>query len=166
VDDPLLVRGGQRLGDGHREVPQHLERHATGRDQRIQRLALDQLHREERRRTDLLDGMNGDDVRMVQRGNRVGLALEAAPVVLVVGLQDLQRDVALQPAVVGAIDLAHPAGAEQGEDLVGAETLTGVQGHDEEDELYRSGPAAAHPARRPPVTFPPRGATPHLRLLA
>ena len=35
--------------------------------------------------------------------------------------QDLDRDVAIQLRVARAIDLAHPAGAERRQDLVGAE---------------------------------------------
>ena len=44
--------------------------------------------------------------------------------------QNLDRDVALELRVARAIDLAHAAGAEGGEDLVGPETSTGTEGHE------------------------------------
>ena len=39
--------------------------------------------------------------------------------------QDLDRDVAVEARVARAVDLAHAAGAEGGEDLVGAEAGSG-----------------------------------------
>jgi hypothetical protein len=41
--------------------------------------------------------------------------------------QDLQRDVAPEPRVVREVHLAHAARAEQREDFVGAEAITGSQ---------------------------------------
>ena len=43
--------------------------------------------------------------------------------------QNLERDVALQLRVARAIDLAHPAGAEQRDDLVVAEPGSSREGH-------------------------------------
>ena len=42
--------------------------------------------------------------------------------------QDLERDVAIQLRVARAIDLAHAAGAEGGEDFVRAEARAGGEG--------------------------------------
>ena len=42
--------------------------------------------------------------------------------------QHLDRDLASEPRVAGAIHLAHAAGAERGDDLVGAEAGTGGEG--------------------------------------
>src|SRR6185295_10527095 len=70
------------------------------------------------------DVVDRHDVRMVELARRAGLALEAAEAVLVLGErlgQDLDRDVPLQPGVPGAVDLAHPACAEEGVDLVWAQ---------------------------------------------
>ena len=64
------------------------------------------------------------DVRMIQRGQRLRFALEAREPLGIgdeqLG-QDLDRDVAIELRVARAIHLAHAAGAERGEDLVGAE---------------------------------------------
>ena len=65
------------------------------------------------------------DVRMIERGEDLGLALEAGEALGVVCEQvgqDLERDVATELRVARAIDLAHAAGAEQREDFVGTET--------------------------------------------
>ena len=43
----------------------------------VQRLPFHQLHRQEVHAIGFLDGMNGDDVRMVERGDGASLALEA-----------------------------------------------------------------------------------------
>ncbi len=41
--------------------------------------------------------------------------------------QDLDRDGAIEPDVAGLVDLAHPAGAEERDDLVGSEPRARVQ---------------------------------------
>jgi hypothetical protein len=59
---------------------------------------------------------------MTERRKCLRLALEPQQALAVRGhrrRQDLDRDVTTQPAVPGAIDLAHPADAEQADDLVG-----------------------------------------------
>jgi hypothetical protein len=66
-------------------------------------------------------------------GGGAGLALEAlAPIGIgcQIGRQDLDGDVAVQPRVARAIDLAHAAGTERGEDFVRAETRPDGQGHE------------------------------------
>ena len=61
------------------------------------------------------EAVDGGDVRMIQRGEDFRFALEPGEPLGIgrdrVG-QDLDRDVPLQPRVGGAIDLAHPAGAD------------------------------------------------------
>ena len=65
---------------------------------------------------------------MVQRGEGLGFALKPREPLGVGGErlgQDLDRDVAIQLRVARAIDLAHAAGAERGQDLVRAEAGAG-----------------------------------------
>jgi len=57
---------------------------------------------------------------MVQRGNGLRLALEAFAEL---GSGDFDRNVALQTRVSRAIHLAHPTGADGGEDLIGADVI-------------------------------------------
>ena len=44
------------------------------------------------------------------------------------GVDDLERDVAAQPRVAGAVDLAHASGPEPPDDLVGAEAIASREG--------------------------------------
>ena len=62
---------------------------------------------------------------MVEAGDRAGFALEPAALLVIdpVGSQDLDRDLAAEPGVARAIDLAHAALAELGHDLVRSEVV-------------------------------------------
>jgi hypothetical protein len=64
---------------------------------------------------------------MIQRGERFRLALESRDPLEIgdehLG-QNLDRDLALEVCVRGAIDLAHPAAAERRDDFVGAHAST------------------------------------------
>ena len=84
-------------------------------------LALDEFHDEEQAPLGLVDPVDRRDVRVVQARERPGLTAEARDPLAVVGEilgQDLERDVATEPCVVRAVDLAHSAPAEVGDDLV------------------------------------------------
>ena len=81
--------------------------------------------------SDFFDAVNGGDVRMVQRREHFGFALEAGEAFGIVGearREDFDRDVALQPRVARAIDLAHAAGAERCQHLEGPEAAAGLKG--------------------------------------
>ena len=69
---------------------------------------------------------------MIERRCRLRFLDEAATTALIgdaVGGQHFDRDVASQPWVPRAIDLAHAPGADQTENVVGAEPRTRLQGH-------------------------------------
>src|SRR5262245_64507347 len=84
------------------------------------------------------------DVRMVQRGEHLGFALEPGEAI---GIEregfgeDLQGDVAIQRGVARTIDFAHAARAERGEDLVAAETEARRTGHGMSASVDRSYPS-------------------------
>ena len=69
---------------------------------------------------------------MIERGGRLRLALETGHE-LGIGRQRRQQrlegDVTLQRLVQGAVDDAHPAGADHLLDPVGAEALGMIRGH-------------------------------------
>ena len=67
------------------------------------------------------------DVRVVERGDRVRLALEALEVL---GGHLFDGDDAVEARVAGSIDFAHAAGADDGFDFVGAEARSRGEGHD------------------------------------
>ena len=73
-----------------------------------------QLHHRVRRLTLAADVVDRQDVGVAERRDDAGFALEARERLRVVGEtlgEHLDRDVALQPRVPGAIHLAHSAGA-------------------------------------------------------
>ena len=74
------------------------------------------------------------DVRVVERGDRAGFALEPLAELRVAGevrRQDLDRDGAIETRVARLVDLAHPARAERRHDFVRTESRTGGERHDE-----------------------------------
>ena len=122
-------RGGVRDGNPDR---QHTFDRQPGRRQRLgQRSPLHQLHRQEDRCARIFDGVDGDDVRVIERGHGERFAREALAAIGVdrcdVG-EHFECDLALQSRIAGPIDLAHPAGAEQRHDFLGTELLPGLNG--------------------------------------
>ena len=75
----------------------------------------------------LLDGVNRDDARMVERGDGTRFALESrAAVGVACGLvsEDLQRHLASELRVLGQVDLAHAARAQRAQDTVMRDVLS------------------------------------------
>jgi hypothetical protein len=115
MDDALPVRAVERRGDVDGDAQRALERQRAARDQAGQRLALEQLHDQIRRRPFAADVVERADVRMIQRRDRARLALEARAQVLALGdalRQDFDRYLPVEARVARAVDLAHAAGAE------------------------------------------------------
>ncbi len=132
VDDPLLVRGGEAVDDLERVVDRLARRERAAREDRAQRLAFEELLDDVGRAVVLADVVDGGDVGVVQDAGGLGLLLEAAQAVGVGGEgggEDLDRHVAAEARVLRAVHLSHPARADGGEDLVGAEPGAGCQGH-------------------------------------
>ena len=115
MHDLLLVRARQAGGDLRPDLERAGRRELLTCQQVAQLVAADQLHRDEREPVGFADLVNDGDVRMLDRRGGLGLLDEApAPIAVVrqvVG-QDLERDIAVQPRVGGAIDHAHPAAAD------------------------------------------------------
>ncbi len=80
----------------------------------------------------MADVVDGEDVRMVEGAGGAGFLLEAGEPFVGVGERsgkDLDGDVATEPLVAGAIDLAHAAGAELAEDFVWADASACLKCH-------------------------------------
>ena len=132
VDDPLLVRRFEGLGDLPRDRQRFVQRNGTFSDAVSQRRPFHQLHDQRDGAVRLFEPVNVGDVRMVQgredfrftskSGEPLGISGER-------GRQHLDGNLALEVRVSGAIHLAHAAGAEQGDDLVGAEASAGGECH-------------------------------------
>ena len=77
MDDPLLVRGFERLGDLPGDRKSLFERKRAARDALRQRRPLDQLEYEGLHALGLLQTVDPTDVGVVERRQRLGLALES-----------------------------------------------------------------------------------------
>ena len=131
VDNLSGVRGGQAEGQfphGFRRLArvQRLLPHAIG-----QRAALDQRHGNIEDAVDLARIVDRADVRVADLGQGLPFALEAAAHGRVGGhveAGDLQRHVAVQIGMIGAVDPAHRPLADEAADLITAERLARGQG--------------------------------------
>jgi hypothetical protein len=97
-----------------------------------QRLAVEQLHDEERRAVVLADVVQRTDVRVGQLRDRARFAIEARAELRVRGQrgrQDLDGDGPVEPRVAGLVDFAHAARANGAEDFVRTEACASGQGH-------------------------------------
>ena len=126
VNDPFFMRGIESLRNltGNRYDLVGSERSA--RDAVSERLAVDELQHQRRHATCVFDAIDRSDIWMIQCGQHARLALESGKALVVAGKgawQNLDRHVAPEARVVGAIHLSHPAPAEQRLNLVDAELL-------------------------------------------
>ena len=122
VDEALLVRGVERLGDLGEELDRALRLERTVlRDELGEVGALDVAHGEEEHAVLLARLVDGDDVRVVERGGDPRLAQEALAEALVLGelgRDHLERDLAPETLLLGAVDRAHAAAADERLDVV------------------------------------------------
>ena len=81
MDDALLVRGVERVRDLPRDRQRLVERQRPLRHAIGERLAFDQFQHQRVDAVAVFDAVNRGDVRMVQRGEQPGLALEAGETV-------------------------------------------------------------------------------------
>ena len=138
VDDAFLVRFLERLGDLACDLDRLLGRDRSAPEPLREVLAEHELHGEEADGAGravgphLLEREQPGDVRVRQRRQQLGLALEALEPRRVgregVG-QELERDAAPEPRVGRLPDLAHPARSEPCLDLVGSEAHSSGEGH-------------------------------------
>ena len=129
---------GERIGERKTRVHERGGVQRAARETLVQRLTIEQFHDEERhgRRADVVDRA---DPGMVERRDRLGLALEALERLRRgrVGWKDLDGDQPIEARVARAVDLAHATRTQRSEDLVGAEPSAGVERHRfRRSELY------------------------------
>ena len=85
--------------------------------------------------------MHGEDIGVVQGRGGLGLLLKTPQAVGVLrdeGRQNLDRDLALQAQIAGAIDLAHAACTQQAEHLITIQFGACSQPHGEPDYKLRT----------------------------
>ena len=122
VHDAILVCGIDRLGDLPGDLHCVIRGNRRLSDPLFEGQTFDELEHQRPYAAALLEAVDVPDVRVIHRGERHRLALKT-PETIGIGRellgQDLDGDVAIELRVAGAIDLAHPAGAESPDDFVG-----------------------------------------------
>ena len=132
VDDPLSVRGRERVGDLRRHGERLVRRKAALLQPLSERLPRQMLHYEVGGFAMLTDVVECANVWVVQAGDGPGLAFEPGTAVGVAA--DLSRkyfdgDRAIEAGVAGLVDLAHAPGADSRLDLVGSEARSSDEAH-------------------------------------
>jgi hypothetical protein len=123
VDEADLMRGGEAVAG----LAEHVDDLGPGPRADTQPVAegaaLDVLHGDEDLVAVDAGLVHADDVRVLQAGHGLGLALQAFAGALAGGhrLEELEGDGAAELGVVGGVDDAHAAGAEQLLDLEAAD---------------------------------------------
>jgi hypothetical protein len=127
------VCDAERLADVDSVADCRLQWHRAGGHHLCEGGSLDQLHDHGAPVADVDQVVDRGDARVVESRQRAGFALETGArfeIVVARERQDLESDVATQPRVAGAVDLAHAAHAERGDDLVNTEAGTRRQRHE------------------------------------
>ena len=132
MDDVVLVRRVECVGNLSRDVQRLVERNRALGDAIRERRTVHQFHDERAYAIGLFEAVDRRDIGMVERGEDVRLTLEARQSVGVQReriRQDLDCHVTLQLRVACAIHFAHAAGAKQTGDLIRTEAAARWQGH-------------------------------------
>ena len=122
MDDALLVRLLQCVGNLQRDRDGFLDRDGTSRHLFAERRSFDQFHHQ----VVGSDVVEMADVRMIQRGDGAGFAFETFAEAFA---RNFDRDLAAQTRVAGAVHLAHPPLADARQDFVGAEFASDSRQH-------------------------------------
>ncbi len=125
MNDSLGMRSVERIRQLDNPIKQAIQRHRAGTEPPVQRLALEQLHRDERLlnavllahvfKLHLLDRINSADIRMVQRRGSARLQKKTVESILVarkLRRQKLQRHLAPQIQIQRLVHDPHPAAAK------------------------------------------------------
>ena len=127
MGDALAVCRVQRRSDLLAVLQDVVKREWTLLEAIGERFALEVLHDQVVQRCRFSDVEERADVRVAERRDRPGLAVEALQELLVLrepGGEHLDRDVPAEARVARAPDFAHAAGAERSCDLVRSQALT------------------------------------------
>ena len=127
MDHLLAVRMIERVGD-FGAVAEHIgRRQRSAREPVIECLAFEILHHQIGAAFVIADVEQAADMRVAEGGNRAGFRFESRAAVGslgAIGVQHLDGDQTIQACIAGLVDLAHPAGPNQRQDLVRAKPRT------------------------------------------
>ena len=130
MDDALLVRFLERLGDLPGNRQHGVQREGPSCQALGQIVARHVLHGQESHAVALVDAVDGGNVGVIQRGQHLGLALEAGQALLVAGEhggQDLDRHVPVQGVVGRPPHRPHAALPDLRRQAVVEQDLAGLQ---------------------------------------
>ena len=126
MDDPLVVRSAQRRGNLPTNQNGVANRQRSVRQRRLQRFSLDELQHQKPHAIGLFEAVDGSDVRVVERRQQLGFAVEAGHSLGVLGKvlgKDLDGDIPIKVLIAGSIHVAHSARAKRFDDHVMTEGL-------------------------------------------
>ena len=132
MGDAALVRRRESAQNPKADLDDFPRRHRPRRDARRAASSRQQLRDDVGDAAFGADVVERDNVRMIERGGRARLLLEAGDAVGIGGDdlgQNLDGDIAMQAAVAGSVDLAHSANAENTQDRVRAQLRARGNGH-------------------------------------
>ena len=122
MHDPPIVGGVERVGNLHPDLGDSGDLQRSLFDQRIERPAFHEFHRDERQPGfRLADVVDDADMGMIQRRSGFGLRQEPLPASRIVrhfDRQELDRRLSVETCVLGEKHLTHPACAKLGGDAV------------------------------------------------
>ncbi len=150
MDDALLVRHFERLANLFRDWQRFIARDRTLRDSLGKRRTVDQFEHKGGPAIRLFEAVDGGNIRVIEGGEHLRFPCEAGEPI---GLerkgvrQYLERDVAMESTVARAIDLTHPADAQQTSNLIHADVDTRFECHATRARLY--GPQLPRRASNP-----------------
>jgi hypothetical protein len=138
MDDSLLVRGGETVGDLDSVVDDAAQREGAALEALAEGLAVKQLGYEIGHAVGGSHLVDDEDIGMIECGDCSCFLLEAAQAVGVgdeeLG-QDLNRYFAIEARIASAINLTHATGSKDRYDLVLAECRSRTQWHERDYRL-------------------------------
>ena len=120
MHDAVIVRALQRVADRRHDAQRLLRREAARLQELAQIHAVHELHQQEVEAARLPEIVHGDDVRMIQRRERLRLLfkpLGELRIVRALRREQLQRDETVQRFLPRLVDHAHAAAPEAFEDF-------------------------------------------------
>ncbi len=121
MNHALLMGGADSIDQWDSRLEKVGPREALRRDELVQRLPVHDLHREEVHACGLLDGVNRDNVRVVQGGEGLRFAAEALKPIRIgrgLGRKQLQRNAAIETRIFRGVYRTHSARAEGVQDPI------------------------------------------------
>ena len=131
--DAVPVRGAHRVRDRNRDLKKAFQPEIFRFNEVGESLPLDELHGNEVDPVRFFDGVDGDDVRVIERRDRFGFTLESLPPLRVsrhIRRQNFDGDLPVELRVTRAVDFAHATRTERGENLVISQTMASAKSHD------------------------------------